>query len=1009
MVKKNYVKIILIVTAIFLSVFMLIKAYAADPKYLEITREREGNQAYKITNLDPNKTIWKIVQYDSMDAEATINYDEAIYCINPEIGFGSNGDVGPLRREYNVSFNMKDLTGVDEIYTNMFSNTNKYNYNALLWIIDNMYLPKQTPETDRVAMKQLLLSKAGITRDVLTDNDIETVQQLALWYYSTEDTSVYHFEPENFPSITIVDTTDESEIAIEEIGQPLENTGIQRKNDMVTLYTYLIDSALEHAAEYGTGNVRQLIAPDIEITKPTGTTPAVIEEVAGTEYFISGPYNFDEVTSTQLPYSFKAFVLDQDDEEITNYVLLDEDKTVMTENEITQAIEGQDFYLAIPTTDTETGKIKFKVEVSYFTTEVSCWTNSETYLVEQPVVIIEKDPHVLSAEVEVEIVREEPEFDLSLRKFITKVNNINITNRVPNVDVTGLVNKTRTTAVYTHPKNPVVVQNGDIVTYTIRVYNEGDLDGYAKEITDDIPEGLEFIISNPVNIEYMWRLSEDGTKISTAYLSRETDEENLISGFDPETMTTLDYKDVQVAFKVIEPNTSERVLTNIAEITNDSDENGQDITDRDSTPANLVETEDDIDKEHLKLEYFDLALRKFITKVNDTEVTDRVPVVSMGENANLKYTHKKDPILVANSDIVIYTIRVYNEGSTSGYAEEVTDDIPVGLSYLPEHETNKKYGWELSEDAKKISTTYLSKQESEEREEDNLLKAFDRSAEISDEEEALNPDYRDIQVAFKVTEKNLPTDRIIINTAEITDDADKDGNDVTDIDSIPDNWEEDEDDIDKEYLRVKYFDLALLKWVSKVYITEDGKTTVKDTGHTGLENPEPIVKVDLDRKNLNKVTVKFGYTIKITNEGEIAGYAKEVSDYIPEGLEFVKEDNPNWEEKDGKIVTRALENTLLQPGESATVEVILKWKNSSENLGLKVNVAEISEDYNEKDAKDIDSTPNNKKDGEDDIDDAPVMLAIKTGGEAPVYYTLSTAVLLIIGSGLFLIKKYVLG
>ena len=60
------------------------------------------------------------------------------------------------------------------------------------------------------------------------------------------------------------------------------------------------------------------------------------------------------------------------------------------------------------------------------------------------------------------------------------------------------------------------------------------------------------------------------------------------------------------------------------------------------------------------------------------------------------------------------------------------------------------------------------------------------------------PDYKDIKIAFKVTEPNT-SDRIIINTAEIADDADEDGNEVDDIDSTPDNNvpEEDDQDIEK--------------------------------------------------------------------------------------------------------------------------------------------------------------------------------------------------------------------
>ena len=117
--------------------------------------------------------------------------------------------------------------------------------------------------------------------------------------------------------------------------------------------------------------------------------------------------------------------------------------------------------------------------------------------------------------------------------------------------------------------------------------------------------------------------------------------------------------------------------------------------------------EDDDDYEQLKLQYFDLALRKFITNVNGEEITDRVPEVSLTEDGKLVYTHTKEPVLVANNNIVVYTIRVYNEGKMAGYAKEITDDIPNGLSYLPEHEINKKYEWNLSEDGKLLVDSFF--------------------------------------------------------------------------------------------------------------------------------------------------------------------------------------------------------------------------------------------------------------------------------------------------------------
>ena len=609
------------------------------------------------------------------------------------------------------------------------------------------------------------------------------------------------------------------------------------------------------------------------------------------------------------------------------------------------------------------------------------------------------------------------EFDLALRKFITGVNDKEVTNRIPKFTK---VKDENGNYVYEHTKEPVEVETADIVEYTIRIFNEGDIAGYAKVVKDDIPEGLEFLPNNELNKQYRWTMldkdgntTEDVTKaayITTDYLSKEqekTAKENLIKEFDQSTMESPDYRDVKVAFKVVAPSTHPGIITNVAEIADDSDEEGNPINDRDSTPNNNNKKEDDIDVEHIKLNYFDLALRKFITGVNDKEVTNRYPVFKIDENGNYVYEHTKEPVDVMNGDIVTYTIRVYNEGPKAGYAEQVKDDIPKGLEFLPDNEINKENRWTMldkdgnaTEDVTKavsIVTDKLSMSENK----DNLLKAFDKDT-------MEEPDHKEVKVAFKVTEPNT-SDRIIINQAQISEDADENGNPVIDIDSTPNKWIDGEDDQDIEKIKVKYFDLALRKWVTQAIVIENGKEKVTETGHKAEDDPEEVVKVELVESKINKVVVKFRYKIRITNEGEIEGYCTEISDYIPEGLKFVAADNPNWKEVDGKIVTDQLKDTLLKPGESAEVEVLLTWINSKDNLGLKVNVAEISKDKNDSNTPDIDSTPNNKKPGEDDIDDAPVILSVKTGAGLPIEYvaTIGGSIILL-ASGAILIKKFVL-
>jgi uncharacterized repeat protein (TIGR01451 family) len=623
------------------------------------------------------------------------------------------------------------------------------------------------------------------------------------------------------------------------------------------------------------------------------------------------------------------------------------------------------------------------------------------------------------------------EFDLALRKFITKVNNTEIKSRIPQVDTTPLKNGTGTTAIYNHSKEPVKVSLGAVVEYTIRVYNEGQVDGYVEEIKDHLPDQLEFIKDNETNKKYGWTVdSTDSKVIKTSYLCKANEKvagENKIPAFDG---TTLSYKEVKVACKVVSTDPMPSKITNLADISDFTDGEGNKVTDRDSKEDNVKipedrpgykddeskkdyvpGQEDDDDFEKVTLVKFDLSLRKFITAVNNTEITSRIPQVDVtpikdGNSTTAKYDHPKDPVLVSNGNIVTYTIRVFNEGEMDGYASEIKDDMPQGLKFLTDNKTNIEYRWKmLDKDGKEtenldeavsIVTDYLSK-EQEKTAGANLLKAFDGE----------KLDYRDVKVAFEVTEPNT-SDRILINQAQISKDSDKDGNDVTDQDSVPDKWNEGEDDQDIEKVKVQYFDLSLRKWVTQAIVTENGEEKIIESGHKAEDDPEDVVKVDLKKSKINKVTIKFRYKIRVKNEGNIAGYAKELKDYIPNGLKFVPEDNPLWKQIDEKtITTDQTKDILLQPGDTTEVEVVLTWINDSENFGVMDNWAEISKDHNDFNSPDIDSTPDNNKKGEDDIDDAPVSVGVQTG-QIKTFTTIGLAVLVILSSGVVLIKKFVL-
>ena len=663
-------------------------------------------------------------------------------------------------------------------------------------------------------------------------------------------------------------------------------------------------------------------------------------------------------------------------------------------------------------------------------------------------------------------------FDLKLIKRIVAVNDQNVPERIEKVDVSKLNTLDEkgnliTTGEYTLNKEPVGVKKGDIVTYTFRIYNEGTIDGYASEITEDVPEGLEFIWSEKegeelqadttltkeekeaieFNQKYLWskfKYNDSKDKIiqiSSNYLSKENETTpggNLIPAFGSndgnKTEDDIHYKEISVKFKVTSENIG-TVIRNEACISADTDEEGKDITDRDSDPDKWVKYEDDEDYDNIILQSFDLALRKFIVAVSsDEEIANdeylknadgsykRAPVVDTSklnttdESGKIIttaiYNHTKEPVLVKQNDMVIYMLRVYNEGDVNGYASEIKDHLPPYLEFV-DNEYNKKYGWEVSEDGRTVTTKYL---------EDSLVKKAEK-----DKDGKYVLSYVEVPIMCKVSE-NAKTSENITNIADITEYKDENKNIATDRDSQSNNvklpsddklptYKDDEkgeyvpgqqDDDDFEKVIVKIFDLSLRKWVTQAIVIDKNGTVITETGHQPYDDPEEIVKVDLHRKHINDVTVKFRYSIRVTNEGEIAGYAKEITDYVPEGLKFLPEDNPGWiDEGNNVISTTLLADKLLQPGEYADVEVVLTWINSEDNMGLKVNTAEISKDYNDYDVPDIDSTPDNKKPGEDDIDDAPVMLSVSTG-TAKTYFTLGGIVLVTLAGGIFLIKKYIL-
>lgn len=211
-------------------------------------------------------------------------------------------------------------------------------------------------------------------------------------------------------------------------------------------------------------------------------------------------------------------------------------------------------------------------------------------------------------------------------------------------------------------------------------------------------------------------------------------------------------------------------------------------------------------------------------------------------------------------------------------------------------------------------------------------------------------------------------------------------------------------DIDIGLYSSEKFDLRLDKYISKITLTTPTIGT-----KTYTYSNSKLEKVEVLGKNVGKSNIAIEYKIVITNEGAIAGYAKKIVDYLPEGVGFNTELNKDWYlSENGNVYNASLANTIINPGESKEITLVLTKKITEDSLGTILNNnAEIYESYNEQGLQDMDSTVANKAQDEDDMSKADVLLSLVTG-RVIMYTTITLGVIVLLGFGIYEIKRRVL-
>ena len=187
----------------------------------------------------------------------------------------------------------------------------------------------------------------------------------------------------------------------------------------------------------------------------------------------------------------------------------------------------------------------------------------------------------------------------------------------------------------------------------------------------------------------------------------------------------------------------------------------------------------------------------------------------------------------------------------------------------------------------------------------------------------------------------------------------------------------------------KIFDLTIDKKIKTIdVVNEKENKSLTKTSSTQL------MKVDVPKSQINKTTLTVKYDITVTNVGEVAGYALSIKDNLPKNMKLAG-DQVDWSDANNSATLTKLASTRLEPGESVTEEIVLTINLTENDVGMKINTAEITSYYNEEGL--IDATPDNV--GSDSF-----IVAIKTGHEEAIAL-LAVVALAATTMGVYLIKK----
>lgn len=191
--------------------------------------------------------------------------------------------------------------------------------------------------------------------------------------------------------------------------------------------------------------------------------------------------------------------------------------------------------------------------------------------------------------------------------------------------------------------------------------------------------------------------------------------------------------------------------------------------------------------------------------------------------------------------------------------------------------------------------------------------------------------------------------------------------------------------INAGFIADKEFDMSIKTGITSVTVNNKQGTDTYKFNNTNM------AKVEIDGQYFKDSLILVEYEIEVTNVGEISGYAKLISDVIPEGMKFSSELNPNWyEEDDNTLYSVALADKEIAPGETETVKLILTKEMVDDKITAPLNTAKIEETFND---YLIEET---KK--ENNISEATVIISLTTGQKTYRWIAIVFGLIILLGT-----------